>query len=874
MAKIFAAGSPEMSERERRNTDRARRLAAQGMVLLENDGTLPLQKHVRTVAAYGSGVRRTVKGGTGSGEVNSRSAVSVEQGLEEAGFTITTKAWLERYGLSCKEHFDAWSKRMAEALRKEGVDGIAELFANPFRDPDVLEISAEEIRASRADVAVYVISCISGEGYDRRAVPGDYELSAAEKQNLDILTANYEKTVVVLNVGGVIDTKYLRGLKGVGAIVLMSQAGCAGGHALADVLTGKVTPGGRLAATWAENYEDYPCAKTYSYQNGNLDDEYHTEGVYVGYRYFDTFGVTPAYPFGFGRSYTDFSIRTDSVTLSGQDVVVRASVTNTGTCCSGREVVQVYYSAPAGELEKPYQELAGFAKTRELAPGETQQMTVAFPLASMASYSEARAAYILEAGLYYIRVGSHSRNTHIAAALSLDRDVVTEQLTNRVSADETFPELSARDAIPYTYEGEAEEKRGAPVIGVPSAVLNVRTAVYSKAPEPLTTQKREPVTFQQIMDGEAALEDLVAQLTARELAALCVGGTRDGFGSASVIGAASTACPGAAGETTSGLLDRGVPNAILADGPAGLRLSRSFTADAQGNIIPGLGEAALGGLELLLGAKAPERPADAVDYYQYCTAIPIATMLAQTWDEAALEEAGDIVGEEMEEFGVTLWLAPGMNIQRNPLCGRNFEYYSEDPLLSGRCAAADTRGVQRHPGCGTTVKHFALNNQESNRFHCNAHCSERAVREIYLRGFEIAVKESRPLALMSSYNLLNGVHTANHFELLTSVLRDEWGFEGMVMTDWGTTGGEISPADKKYGCSDAAGCIRAGNDLIMPGRQEDVDAILRALDAGPGEVPCPITLAGLQACAGRVLRMILNCEIRKAGEKSYALHRH
>lgn len=588
----------------------------------------------------------------------------------------------------------------------------------------------------------------------------------------------------------------------------------------------------------------------------------------MGYRYFDTFGVKPAYPFGFGQSYTGFSIKTNSVMLSGQNVVVHAAVTNTGTRYPGHEVVQVYYSAPAGRLEKPYQELAGFAKTRELSPGETEQVAVSFPIASMASNSEAQAAYILEEGLYYIRVGNHSRNTHIAAALSLDGNVVTQQLTNRIPADETFPELSAKGATPYTYVGESEEKGNALVIDVIPAVLKPQTAAYSKAPELLITQKREPVTFQQIMDGEAALEDLVAQLTKKELAEICVGAARGGFGSVSIIGAASTACPGAAGETTSGLLDtRGVPNAILADGPAGLRLSRSFVADAQGNVIPGLGESAMGGMEMLFGVTVPERPKDAVDYYQYCTAIPIATMLAQTWDESVIEEAGDIVGEEMEEFGVTLWLAPGMNIQRNPLCGRNFEYYSEDPLLSGRCAAADTRGVQKHPGCGTTIKHFALNNQENNRSHCNAHCSERAIREIYLRGFEIAVRESQPLSLMTSYNLLNGVHTANHFELLTSVLRDEWDFEGVVMTDWGTTGGETLSVDNmKYGCSDAAGCIKAGNDLIMPGRQEDVDTILRAIDARPSEVSYPITLADLQACAVRVLRIILNHEIRRTGK--------
>nr|MBO6295421.1 glycoside hydrolase family 3 protein [Schwartzia sp. (in: firmicutes)] len=300
--------------------------------------------------------------------------------------------------------------------------------------------------------------------------------------------------------------------------------------------------------------------------------------------------------------------------------------------------------------------------------------------------------------------------------------------------------------------------------------------------------------------------------------------------------------------------------------PAGLRLSKTFVADSMDNIIPGLGESALGGMEQLFGITVPERPADAVDYYQYCTAIPIATLLAQTWDLALIEEAGDIVGEEMEEFGVTLWLAPGMNIQRNPLCGRNFEYYSEDPLVSGLCAAADTKGIQKHPGCGTTIKHFAMNNQEDNRSHVNAHCSERAIREIYLKGFEIAVKTSAPLSLMTSYNLLNGLHTANNYELLTSVLRDEWGFDGLVMTDWGTTGGgDMNPAvDNKYGFSNAAGCIKAGNDLVMPGSQEDVNAIIAAVGADSSKNPYALTLAELQACAKRILSLV---ELRERSRK-------
>lgn len=244
----------------------------------------------------------------------------------------------------------------------------------------------------------------------------------------------------------------------------------------------------------------------------------------------------------------------------------------------------------------------------------------------------------------------------------------------------------------------------------------------------------------------------------------------------------------------------------------------------------------------------PERPEDAVDYYQYCTAIPIATLLAQTWDQALIEEAGDIVGEEMEEFGVTLWLAPGMNIHRNPLCGRNFEYYSEDPLISGLCAAADTIGVQSHKGCSTTIKHFALNNQEDNRAHSNSHCSERALREIYLKGFEIAIQKANPKALMTSYNLVNGIHTANHKELLTDILRDEWKFQGLVMTDWGTT--DPTEGALKYGSSDPVLCIKSGNDLIMPGSQRDVDALISAVGK-------ELTLEELQICANRVLSLVV-----------------
>ncbi len=858
MAVIYATRSPEISEREKRNMERSRRIAAQGMVLLKNDGVLPLPADGRKLAVFGSGVRRTVKGGTGSGDVNSRSVYTVEQGLVDAGFTIGSASWLDRFDEACSSAMGVYMEKISALIREKGPAGFMEVMENPYRDPDVPEITMEDLTGADRSCAVYVISRNSGEGADRKAVPGDYELTEREIQNLEALTAGFEHTVVVLNVGGVIDTSCLRGMDGISAILLMSQAGNISGLALADVLTGKVNPSGHLTATWAERFGDYPSAETFSYRNGDVDDEYYLEGIYVGYRYFDSFGVTPAYPFGFGGSYTEFAVTVKSVELQGGDVTVSALVKNTGAKYAGREVVQAYVSQPEGSLDKPYQVLAGYAKTDELAPGAEQCLTITFPVSSLASYDEEKAAYLLEKGEYVVRVGTHSRNTHIAAVLTLDETIITEQLKNNLVPDCDLSVLKADRSAFFTYDGEAAEKEKAPVIAVPASAVSLFTAVYSGTPEALVTDKTEKVTMQDVLAGTATLDDLTAQLTVPELADLCVGTARGGFGSQSTIGAASTACPGAAGDTTSALLEsRGVVNLVLADGPAGLRLSPSFVADKDNNIIPGLGQSAFGNMDQLLGIAKPERPSDAVDYYQYCTAIPIATLLAQTWDLAAIEEAGDIAGEEMEEFGVTLWLAPGMNIHRNPLCGRNFEYYSEDPLVAGLCAAADTLGVQKHPGCGTTIKHFALNNQEDNRTHSNAHCTERAIREIYLKGFEIAVKRSAPLSLMTSYNLINGQHSANRYELLTSILRDEWGFGGVVMTDWGTTGGGgfDAPKEYKYGNSDTAGCIKAGNDLTMPGSQQDVDTIIAAVGADPAENPFALTLGELQACAKRVLAL-------------------
>ena len=860
MPKIFASTSPEISEREARNMARARKIASQGMVLLENNAALPFEG-VKTIAAFGSGIRRTVKGGTGSGDVNSRSVVNVEQGLLEAGYTLTSTPWLDKYDAICDAKQAKEQAVIQQKMAEGGIHAVIEyVFSKPNLTTEVPEITAEDL-SEKADAAIYVISRNSGEGADRHPVSGDYELTEGEKQNLLALSEAYEKLVVILNVGGVMDTKFVRALPNLGALLLMSQAGNITGHALADVLSGKADPNGHLTTTWAENYTDYPSAETFSHMNGDTDDEYYYEGIYVGYRYFDTFNVAPAYPFGFGGSYASFEITGCAAELVQDTVSVKACVKNTSAKYCGKESLQVYYSAPKGGLEKPYQELAGFAKTKALAPGEEECLTVSFKIADMASYCEKCASWVLEPGKYYIRAGVNSRDTQVIAAVEIAERKVVSVLQNKAVCD-TELELLHPSCAPYSYEGEEAEKAAAPVLAADVSCIETEVVKYAEAPQEMTTDKDYTITLQDVIDGKAELSELVAQLSVEEMAELCIGTARSGWGNTATIGAESTAVPGAAGDTTSILIEsRKVPNMALADGPAGLRLAKHFVADADNHVIPGLGEDGFGGLAGLMGEK-PVRPDDAIDYYQFCTAIPIATALAQTWDMAAVEEAGDIVGEEMVEFHVALWLAPGMNIHRNPLCGRNFEYYSEDPLLAGKCAAADTKGVQKHPGRGTCIKHYMLNNNEDNRQGCNAHAAERAIREIFAKGFEIAVKESQPLSLMTSYNLINGEHAANKYDTVTALLRDEWGFKGLVMTDWGTTGDIFGgdPNDgRKYHPSDAAACIKAGNDLTMPGSELDYNQIVKSVGAKEGEAFCPITKAELQLCAYRILRVIRDC---------------
>ncbi|MDE7246726.1 MAG: glycoside hydrolase family 3 C-terminal domain-containing protein, partial [Lachnospiraceae bacterium] len=766
---------------------------------------------VGKIALYGSGARQTVRGGTGSGDVNTRSDITIEQGLERAGFWITTKSWLDRQDAAYKQAREDYFKWMHVYAKEHNITELLAIFSHPFQVIAPTEITKEDI--AEVSTAVYVISRNSGEGADRHNKRGDYLLYEEEKAQIALLAGTYDKLILALNIGGVIDMSEIKAIPGINAILLMSQLGNIGGDVLADVLLGKVNPSGKLTDTWAKQYSDYPSSEGFSHNDGNVDDEYYTESIYVGYRYFDIFGVKPLYPFGYGKSYTDFSVTPGAVYVENGQVRLLAVVKNAGTAYAGKEVVQVYCSAPAGKLPKPYQELTAFAKTKLLAPGESETVEITFPVKNMASYCEACAAWVLEAGEYIIRIGTSSRNTEIAAVLTLTDTVKTAILKNLFADTDPVQEIQAPTADVPAVDAAI------PRIVIDPAGITVEQPSYTKSRNPYTTEQTNILTAADVKSGQCTVEELTAQLTVEEMADLCVGTLRE---EGSVIGNASHTVPGAAGDSSSVIKEkRGIKNMILADGPAGLRLQPVFKTDKKGALLPG--GSILGDIREPFSPEYNDENSDT--YYQYCTAIPIGWALAQSWNMELLKEIGSMVGREMEEFGVDLWLAPALNIHRNPLCGRNFEYYSEDPLVSGKAAAAITIGVQAHPGKGTTIKHFAANNQEDNRYFTNSHISERALREIYLKGFEIAVKDSQPLSIMTSYNLINGTHTANHFELIQSVARDEWGFRGFVMTDWFTsqhkpalTGNETAV----YPISASTGCVYAGNDVQMPGCQKNV----------------------------------------------------
>lgn len=898
--------SEEISEREQRHRILAREAAEESIVLLKNDGVLPLPTGI-PVALFGAGAGLTIKGGTGSGDVNVRHSVSIYDGFTLARVRVTSKDWIEDYEERYELARQAWKKQILDEC---GGSTDGQLFfdtytSHAFEMPEGRPI--EDTDVQDAKTAVYVISRVAGEGSDRYLAKGDYYLTDHELEDLRVLATLVEKIVIVINAGAPIDLTVLEAMPEVKAILFMGQAGEEGGNACARILLGFVNPSAKLTATWAKRYMNYPGAMEFSDVRAQLDEDNaygaaetidrdallarsrYEEGIYVGYRYFDSFGVAPRYHFGHGLSYTSFLLTAEAPRAAADGLYIPVTVENTGNPYAGKEVVQVYAACPqpaaisgedgvkaaasgktaetlaedagnggAGveasaqaEVEaKEFKRLVAFRKTRLLAPGEQETMTLHVDGRALASfrtdYDAAHGAWVIEAGRYAIFVGSSSEESRLqlAGVVEVAEEKVLEIVPHICPVkDADFHECAApveslrrktqawSDTWATMKQAAQQGKRIAGLCGKLGWTQALGETTWAPGEEPVFRNAQD--------DLDRMAHAIASALEVKDLIPLLMG---EFDMHASALGSAGQRVPGTAGETSRSLEELlHVPGISMADGPAGLRLSRSYLVERA------TGEKLSTGIEANFEngffASEPAEPEKYERWYQFTTAWPVGTNLAQTWNEELLGAVGRATGIEMEEFHVAWWLAPGMNIQRNPLNGRNFEYYSEDPLLSGKMAAAITKGVQTLPGVGTTVKHFACNNQENNRMGVDAVVSERALREIYLRGFEIAIKESQPMCVMTSYNEINGVHSANNADLCTEIARREWHFQGVIMTDWATT--------LDFGGADAAGCVAAGNDLIMPGATSDLENIEQAYAEGR------LSEADIRSCAERVLNIVL-----------------
>ena len=717
--------------------------AKEGMVLLKNNGgLLPLEKGTK-LALFGMGTFDYVKGGGGSGDVNVEYEVNLYEGFKK----------LNNHVELCEELADFYR----DYIRNE----IADTFYWPGQKPEpaLPDELCKQVRAF-TDTAVISISRFSGEGWDRDLKghevyeEGDFYLSGAEKAMVEKVKQYFPKIIVVMNVGGMVDTQWFFGDDAIQSVLMAWQGGMEGGTAAAELLCGMGNPSGKLADTFAKQLEDYPSTENFHESDDFVD---YIEDIYVGYRYFETIpGAAERvnYPFGYGLSYTEFHWDILSAERVGENIRVAVDVKNIGKF-AGKEVIQVYAQAPQGKLGKAARNLVTFQKTALLQPGETQELTLEFPIYAMASYDDlgkvAKAAYVLEKGKYTFHVGNSVRNTvELDNIFSLAEDRIVQQLSTKLMPNGLKKRLTADgsyEALPL-FEAVAEvSEQMAPL------TLEELEKIYPKTRSRITLprdrDKREIHWFDEVAEGKITLDEFVAQLTDEDICYLLSGQPNLGIANTQGFG---------------NVPEYGVPNAMTADGPAGVR------------ILPECGV--------------------------YTTAFPCVTQVCCTWNTELSYAIGEAGAKELKENNLAAWLTPAINIHRSPLCGRNFEYYSEDPCLAGVMAGSFVQGVQSQK-VSACVKHFALNNKETNRKNSDSRVSERAAREIYLKAFEMVVKLADPWYIMSSYNLINGVRASENRELLEDILRTEWGFNGMVSTDWHTHSEQFKE-------------VKAGNDLRMP----------------------------------------------------------
>ena len=775
----------------------SKQAAAEGMVLLKNENKiLPLQKGCK-IALFGKGTFDYVKGGGGSGDVTTAYVRNIYEGFKELGDFV--------------EVFEPVSEYYKNDIEKQYADGaVPGMTVEPALDA-ALVADARKF----TDTAVVVISRFSGEGWDRAEVDfegeaspwedefslpqlaaklfpkSDYYLTDQEESMIAAVKAQFDKIVMVLNVGGIVDTTWIKNDDAISAGLMAWQGGMEGGLAMAEVLTGIVNPCGKLTDTFANDINDYPS--TYNFHESPDYVDY-TEDIYVGYRYFETIPDADkkvCYPFGYGMSYTTFAMEEVSVKEAEGTVTVSVKVVNTGDF-AGKEVVQVYTKAPQGLLKKPAKELKAFAKTGLLQPNEAQVLELSFAKNDMASYDDlgkvAKSAYVLEKGSYEIYVGENVRDAKKADyEIVVAEDEVVEQLTakivpsslaKRMLSDGSFEELpqtEPNDPNACIFEKMENESLEGIFPGTKGRERYMLMTPYVNNAKPLMD----------VVEGKITLDEFVAQLSDDDLIHLLGGQPCTGVSNTCGIG---------------NLPEYGIPNVMTEDGPAGVRINKECGVNT--------------------------------------TAWPCATALASTWDEKLVEAVGEAGGKELKENNLAVWLTPALNIHRSPLCGRNFEYYSEDPLISGKMAGAMIKGIQSQ-GVAACAKHFACNNKETNRKHSDSRVSERAAREIYLKGFEILVKEADPWVIMSSYNMINGHRASENRELLEDILRGEWGFKGLVITDWWTRAEQYKE-------------ILAGNDAKMAAGYPE--RVKKAMEMGA------LTRDNLVISAKRVLEMIMKLD--------------
>ena len=753
--------------------------AKEGMVLLKNESsTLPFAKGTK-LALFGKGTFDYVKGGGGSGDVTAEYIVNLYEGLKKMGDHVEIEEGLAAY----------YRNYVSQQYAQKKEPGM-------IPEPELPDDLCQAARAF-TDTAVISISRFSGEAWDRGGrgqelfERGDFCLSNAEAAMVEKVKAYFPKVVVVMNVGGMVDTQWFCREEKIQAVLMAWQGGMEGGTAAAELLCGLGSPSGKLSDTFAKRLEDYPSTATFHESDDYVD---YIEDIYVGYRYFETIpGASECvnYPFGFGLSYTTFTYEILSGATCEGKICFEVQVTNTGNC-PGKEVIQVYASAPQGKLGKAAKSLVTFGKTRQLAPGESQVLWLSFSPYTFASYDDlgkvAKSAYVLEKGSYAFYIGTSVRETTKADfTYEVEKDTVVEQLSaklvptslkKRMLSDGSFEDLplgvpNDPNATQLPFQSDFEKRSITPAIrGVPSL------------PRP-NYDTRDIHHFIEVAEGKISLDEFVAQLTDEQVIHL--------LGGQPVTGVANTCGFGNVPEFQ-------IPSAMTADGPAGVRI------------------------DPWVGVKT--------------TAFPCSMLLACTWDPAITYAVGVAGAKEIKENNLAAWLTPAVNIHRSPLCGRNFEYYSEDPILAGTMAAGMVNGIQSQH-IAPSVKHFALNNKETNRKNSDSRVSERAAREIYLKVFEYVVKLADPWYIMSSYNIINGHRASENREMLEDILRGEWGFSGMVSTDWWTLAEQYKE-------------VKAGNDLKMPGGFPE--RLKQAMDAGL------ITREEMEVSAKRILNVILKID--------------